>query len=414
MRADVAIIGGGISGLAAACALQQAGMDWLLVEASDEPGGRMRTDSLDGALVDRGFQVLNTSYPALQRSVDLELLELESFQLGARIMSGGRMSSFYDPQRLPGRALTSLGSSPANLADYTALARLSLANAGNDPALLDLPAREVLPQLGFSERFIRDFLVPLFSAVFLSPTLDVPWRNLREMLLLFSQGLASLPAEGMQALPRLMLRALDPQRIHCGRPVAALQPGGITLADGGCLDCRLTILATTPDAARALTGITALPLMRGVRSFHFAADNAPTPDPILYLPGGAEEGPLCSLAIPSSVQPAYGFGQRAQVIANSLEMELPLAELRAEVQRQLGAWFGAQAGGWELVAVHDLPQSLPCPVSMGSLPGNEELVRERQLLLCGDYPGTPSINRALASGRSAGNYAAMHLKSHRS
>src|SRR5690606_37842227 len=149
----------------------------------------------------------------------------------------------------------------------------SLANAGSEPASLDLPALQVLPTLGFSERFIVDFLRPFFRAVFLDAALNVPWRHMREMVLLFSQGLASLPASGMQELPRLMARPLDPQRLLCGRRVERLGSGELALADGTEVRCQLTILATDAGSAAQLTGLMGLPRMHGVRSFHYAVAN---------------------------------------------------------------------------------------------------------------------------------------------
>jgi len=50
----VVVIGAGVSGLACARALRRAGVDALLVDASDGVGGRVRTDQLDGFLLDRG------------------------------------------------------------------------------------------------------------------------------------------------------------------------------------------------------------------------------------------------------------------------------------------------------------------------------------------------------------------------
>lgn len=63
MSIDVAIIGGGLSGLACALSLREQGREPLILEASDEVGGRIRTDYHDGFLLDRGFQVLQTWYP---------------------------------------------------------------------------------------------------------------------------------------------------------------------------------------------------------------------------------------------------------------------------------------------------------------------------------------------------------------
>jgi Flavin containing amine oxidoreductase len=43
--------------------LYAAGVPFILLEASDGVGGRVRTDSVDGFLLDRGFQIFLTSYP---------------------------------------------------------------------------------------------------------------------------------------------------------------------------------------------------------------------------------------------------------------------------------------------------------------------------------------------------------------
>jgi protoporphyrinogen/coproporphyrinogen III oxidase len=52
--ADVVVVGGGISGLAAARALHEARGDVLLVESSSRYGGVIRTDTVDGFVVEAG------------------------------------------------------------------------------------------------------------------------------------------------------------------------------------------------------------------------------------------------------------------------------------------------------------------------------------------------------------------------
>ena len=61
---DVAIVGGGISGLAAAYELQRRGISIRLLEASDRPGGVIRTDRFDGWVVDGGPDSLLVQKPA--------------------------------------------------------------------------------------------------------------------------------------------------------------------------------------------------------------------------------------------------------------------------------------------------------------------------------------------------------------
>ncbi len=71
--ADVLIVGGGLAGLCCARRLCGAGVTCRVLEASDAVGGRVRTDRMDGFLLDRGFQVLLTAYPEAQQTLDYQL-----------------------------------------------------------------------------------------------------------------------------------------------------------------------------------------------------------------------------------------------------------------------------------------------------------------------------------------------------
>src|SRR6266403_5500618 len=80
--ADVLIVGAGLAGLCCARDLQAKGVSFQILEASDGIGGRVRTDEMDGFLLDRGFQVLLTGYPEARRSLDYSRLELKAFLPG--------------------------------------------------------------------------------------------------------------------------------------------------------------------------------------------------------------------------------------------------------------------------------------------------------------------------------------------
>ena len=84
-RTDVVVVGAGLAGLACARGLRRRGLDVLVVDGAEAVGGRVRTDVVDGFLVDRGFQILNTSYPALRAAVDLDALDLHPFVPGAAV-----------------------------------------------------------------------------------------------------------------------------------------------------------------------------------------------------------------------------------------------------------------------------------------------------------------------------------------
>ncbi len=59
---DIAIVGGGPAGLAAAWRLAGAGAAVTLYERRETPGGRMRTDTLDGVRLDPAVQLLGSYY----------------------------------------------------------------------------------------------------------------------------------------------------------------------------------------------------------------------------------------------------------------------------------------------------------------------------------------------------------------
>ena len=61
---DVVIVGGGISGLAAAYELQQRGLRFELLEASSRFGGVILTETIDGFTIDAGPDALLAQKPA--------------------------------------------------------------------------------------------------------------------------------------------------------------------------------------------------------------------------------------------------------------------------------------------------------------------------------------------------------------
>jgi phytoene dehydrogenase-like protein len=76
---EAVIIGAGLAGLSCAVSLEAAHVSVTLLEASDAPGGRVRTDLVEGFRLDRGFQVMLTAYPEAKRLLDYDALQLKKF-----------------------------------------------------------------------------------------------------------------------------------------------------------------------------------------------------------------------------------------------------------------------------------------------------------------------------------------------
>lgn len=111
------IVGAGLAGLCCARELERHGLDCVVLEAADAPGGRVRTDLVDGFRLDRGFQVLLTSYPEVQAVLDVPALQLRSFVAGAAVWRDGALHSLADPWRRPIAGLKSLASPVGSVSD---------------------------------------------------------------------------------------------------------------------------------------------------------------------------------------------------------------------------------------------------------------------------------------------------------
>ena len=85
----IIIVGAGLAGLTCAKHLVAAGQQVLVLEADRTVGGRVRTDlHPDGYRLDRGFQVLFTAYPAVQRDLVYDSLKPRLFEPGALLVQG--------------------------------------------------------------------------------------------------------------------------------------------------------------------------------------------------------------------------------------------------------------------------------------------------------------------------------------
>jgi phytoene dehydrogenase-like protein len=402
---DVVVVGAGVSGLCCARELHAAGLDVLVLERGDAPGGRVRTDAADGFLLDRGFQVLLTAYPEARRVLDFERLGLRPFESGALIRKDGRFSRIADPFRHPLRAFESLRDAPGSVPDKLRVARLRRRlSRGSINEILTAPqvtTAEALRREGFSSDLVEAFFRPFLGGIFLDPSLETSSRLFAFVFKLFSEGEAVLPAAGMQAIPRQLAEGLPEAAVRYGATVESAGPGHVVLAGGERIVADSVVVAADgPEAAR-LTGAVEAPAPRAVTTLHYAADASPVGEPVLVL-NGEGTGPVNDLCVPSDVAPSYAPPGAALVSATVLGIPpLDDTELDQAVRDQLRGWFGAQVDGWRLLRALRIPFALPAqPPAV--LATSERPVRVREgLFVCGDHRDTASLQGAMVSGRRA-------------
>jgi phytoene dehydrogenase-like protein len=401
MTLDLIIVGGGLTGLSAARAALSRGMNFQLVEASDTLGGRVATDLVDGFRIDRGFQILLTSYPELIRLGVLDRLDLRRFEPGSlvRIESKGRarFRRAADPWRRPAQSLDLDWRHVFGMSDALKLARLRASIDKVDPEAANRSTFEYLERRGFSADTLQRFFVPFLGGVLLDRTLSAPAPFMRRLFACFSRGDAAVPALGMSALPEAIAAPIPKDRIRLGTRVVGLSEGMTTLSDGQHLQAKHIVLATDGEVARTLCPDLGLPALRWhqTTSCYFAC-KGPLPSPLdtPYLVLDGDNGSLHHLAPLSTIAPEYAPAGHSLLVASHDGVADP--DLASRLETELRRWFPATS--WQLIASRPIPQALPI---MPTDTGTKVLRPQPWLTVAGDHIADRSIDGALASGREA-------------
>jgi phytoene dehydrogenase-like protein len=401
---DVVVVGAGLAGLACAARLGRAGLDVLVLEAGDAVGGRVRTDVVDGHRCDRGFQLLNPSYPELGRLrrdglLDVAALDLRLFGGGVAAARGGRRWVLGDPRRMPSALLSSAVAPVGSPREKLAFARWALVSGYRDVrALLETEDRSLaagLDAAGVDGRLRRGVVETFLSGTLADADLETSERFARLLVRSFVRAVPGVPAQGMQALPAALAAALPPASLRLSAPVTAVTATSAG-TDAGTVRARCVVVATDPTTAARLTGLPR-PRMRSLTTFWHAADEPPTRQPLLHVDAD-RRGPVVNSAVLTTVAPTYAPPGR-HLVASTVLGDRGDAATEREVRAHLRYLYGADPRRWDLVTTHALPRALPAVDP--PLEPRRPVELDGGLVVAGDWRDTASIQGALVSGRRA-------------
>jgi len=385
---DVVVVGAGLAGLACARELTAAGRRVVVVERAERVGGRVTSDEIDGFTVDRGFQVLNPAYPHLRAAVDLERLDLHPFERALRVRRDDGLAHLADPFRHPAAVVDDVRTG------LVTPAVLGLAPFLLSSALVDRPRGRAMDRSGVRGSLRREVIDAFLAGVVCEDDGSTSARFTAWLMGMFALGTPGVPARGMRALPEVMAEGLD---VRLEIEVTMLAADGRSArTSSGDISCREVVVAAGPAGSATLVGAP-VPTVHGTCTFWFGIPGEAPSDTSAIHVDGRRRGPVVTTSVVSLAAPTYAPPGHHLVTALTLSDHGTATE--AEVRAHLGAIFGCATDSWQLVARHDIPETLPAVP-----PPYRQRPRARRWgahILCGDQMGNASLDGAVASGQAA-------------
>ena len=379
VHTEVLIVGAGLAGLSAAIHLEAAGVEVTVIESSDRAGGRVASDVIDGFICDRGFQLINAQYPALQ---ELNVLSEFDFIEAPRVIEvslGDRRHVIGDPRQVP---WTALNKATGTIPEKIALLRFI--------ASRPKPGQSIGQALRNTGTCYERVLRPFLQGVFLTDPDNVDALYGHSIIKSFVSGRPGVPRSGVGELSKALAKRV-------GNIVYETRVDGIEQrsvhTNNGTYTANKILIATDATTATQLLGLTEVPRMAGCITWYHADAVNPSGSGRLVV-DGQRRGPIINSVVMSDISSSYAPANQHLI---STTTDLNVTE--SDVRRHLAILWGVDTYAWQFIAKYEIPAALPIH-NVGRALSQSMKISDHHFV-AGDHRTVPSQQGALFSGRLA-------------
>ena len=379
MHTDVLIVGAGLAGLNAAIHLEAAGVDVRVIESGDRSGGRVASDVIDGFICDRGFQLINAQYPALQELDVLKDLDFIEAPRTIEVSLNDRRHAIGDPRQVP---WTALNRATGTLPEKMALLKFIAGKAQ--------PGQSIVQALRSTGTCYERVLRPFLQGVFLTDPDNVDAVYGHSIIRSFVSGRPGVPALGVGELPKALAKRIS--NLVYNTRVDRIENTSVH-TNNGTYTANKILIATDATTATQLLGLTEVPRMAGCITWYHAVSLNPSGNGRLVV-DGQKRGPIINTVVMSDISSNYApSGQH--LISTTTDLNVT----ESDVRRHLAIVWGVNTHDWQFVAKYEIPAALPIH-SVGRKLSQSMKINDHHFV-AGDHRTVPSQQGALFSGRLA-------------
>jgi hypothetical protein len=376
-HSEIIIIGAGLAGLNAAIHLEAEGVDVRILEASDRVGGRVTSDLIDGFICDRGFQLINSKYPAL---VELDVMDELDFQVAPRVIEVAIDVSRHpigDPRQVP---WTVLDKATGTIPEKLSLLRFILGKAK--------PGQSIGQALRVTGSTYERVLRPFLQGIFLTDPDNVDAQYGHSIIKSFVNGAPGIPSKGVGELPKALAKRIS--NIDLNTRVDRIE-GNQVHTSNGIYSAEKIVVSTDATTATQLLDLPEVAQMAGCITWYHSSTTNPSGTGRLII-DGQNRGPVINSVVISDISADYApYG--LHLISSTTD----LSATESDVRRHLSLMWGSSTKDWKLVAKYEIPAALPIQ-SIGRALTQAVKISD-VLYVAGDHRSVPSQQGALFTGR---------------
>lgn len=374
MDFDCIVIGAGLSGLTASRQLEKHGKSVLLLEATNQVGGRVKSDVVDGYICDRGFQVINPKYPQVAKSGVINQLDFKKISSKIRI-NELNLNIGYSLGSLSNR----IGSVSEKLRFLNFVFSKKVSNS-----------KEFGIYVSRFSNLYQDVLEPFLSGVVLSDPRQLAADVVQEILQSFVKSLPGVPALGVGEFPKALAKPI--KNIAYSEKVERIT-GNCVWTSKRSYKARFIVVATDSiSATKLVTNLRAPGILTSTTTYYSTDEQLTNPKNLVV----SKHSKLVNSIVISEVSKKYAPIGKHLISATSLTN---ITE--KEFQIELGKLWHTNTNSWESVARYEIQHSLPL-----HLPGKKKVSQLQindWLFVIGDHMAIPSQQGAMQTGELVAN-----------